>query len=36
MIVFGAMFEPDEPQLARKPMVRQITAKPEMRVTIFR
>jgi hypothetical protein len=34
--VFGCMFEPDEPQLARKPMVRQIRAKPEMRVTIFR
>jgi hypothetical protein len=36
MTVFGAMFEPDEPQLARRPMVRQIRVKPEVRATIFR
>ena len=36
MIVFGAMFEPDEPQLASKPMVRHTRTKPEMRVKIFK
>ena len=32
----GAMLEPDEPQLARKPMARQTRAKPEMRAKILR
>jgi hypothetical protein len=31
----GVMFEPDEPQLARKPTATQTSAKPEMRTKIF-